>query len=579
VTPRSVLLAIALLAAACGDEQRKPPPAGPPSAAPGLAFTDVSVSSGIRLLNVNGNVDRKPTILESLGQGAAVLDYDRDGDLDLFVCNGDMLNGEPKGAEPFTELYRQDGPLRFTADGEAARVRLRGWFQGAYAADYDGDGWTDLFLTAYGGSRLLRNAGGGRFEDVTADVGAGVAGWSSGAAFLDADRDGDLDLFVARYVVLDLASRPNGGHPCSYRGIHVACGPHGLPAQADVFLENAGGGRFVDATSRFGFDGATPSYGLGVVAFDFDVDGDVDVYVANDSMANHLWENRGGRFVEVAGELGCDLGEGGKAQSGMGVDAADVDLDGRPDVFVTNFEHDTNALYLNVHGDRVRGFFDATAQSGLGPPSFAQLGWGTRILDLDRDGWPDVVVANGHIYPQVDHAALETSYAQRAQVFRGLGKDTKGHVRFEEVRPGGGFFDVARRGRGLLCADFDDDGDQDVFIVGMDEIPRLARNDTSSRGHWVGVALAGKPPNRDAVGAVLVVEDSAGVTRRVERTYGAGFYSTSDPRLWMGLGAATIGAARIVWPDGTATAVPSSALDRWVVASQEAGTVTEWKRP
>jgi hypothetical protein len=263
----------------------------------------------------------------------------------------------------------------------------------------------------------------------------------------------------------------------------------------------------------------------------------------------------------------------------MGVDAADVDLDGRPDLFVTNFEHDTNTLYLSVHGERVRGFFDATAQSGLGPPSFSQLAWGTRILDFDRDGWPDIVVANGHIYPQVDSAALETSYAQRSQLFRSLGADVTGQVRFEDSRPQGGFFDDRRKGRGLLCADFDDDGDQDVFIVGMDEPPRLARNDTRSRGHWVGVVLSGRPPNRDAIGAVLRVEDSAGVVRRVERTSGAGFYSTSDPRLWTSLGPATIRTARIVWPDGSETALPPSSLDRWMQADQERGVVTEWKRP
>lgn len=584
--PRAGVFVVALfLLAGCGDKPG-PGPASKPSAPESLdtfpiTFTDVTAGSGITLRNVNGNVDRKPTILESLGQGAAAFDADGDGALDLFVCNGDTLNGEPKGADPSTELYRQDGPFHFEAVGAKAGLRLRGWFQGAYAADFDGDGRTDLFLTAFGGSRLFRNAGGLRFEDVTQSAGAGVPGWTTGAAFFDADLDGDLDLFVARYVKFDPANLPNGGKPCGYRGIEVACGPHGLEPETGVFLENVGG-KFVDATKKFGFDKAAPAYGLGVVAFDYDGDGDQDLFVANDSVANHLWENRRGTFVEVAAALGCDLGEGGHPQAGMGVDAADVDLDGKPDVFLTVFEHDTNTLFLNVEQGSfgtVHGFFDASAPSRLGPPSFSYMGWGTRIVDLDRDGWPDVVVANGHIYPQVDRAALETSYAQRNQVFRSLGRTGGGTIRFEEVRPPGGFFDAKAVSRGLLCADFDDDGDQDLFIVRMDAPPALGRNDTKSNGHWVGIVLDGRAPNTGGIGAVLVIEDSAGVVRRVERTYGGGFFSTSDPRLWTGLGAATIKTAKIVWPDGKSTPLPASILDHYVRVGQESGAVTEWKRP
>jgi enediyne biosynthesis protein E4 len=579
--PRAALLAFALAFAACGEPDQTP--AGPtgPATRPGAAgavgpmvFADVTAGSGLTLRNVNGNTDRKPTILESLGQGAAALDYDGDGDLDLFVGNGDTLNGEPKGAEPFTELYRHDTPFRFTPVGTSAGLKLRGWFQGAYAADWDADGRPDLFLTAHGGSRLFRNAGGGKFEDVTQSAGGGIPGWTSGAAFFDADQDGDLDLFVARYVQLDLARLPNEGKLCAYRSLQVACGPHGLVPETDLFLENVGG-RFVDATAKFGFDVAPAAYGLGVVAFDFDQDGDVDVYVANDSMANDLWENRKGRFVNVAGLLGCDLGEGGRAQASMGIDAADVDRDGRSDLFMTNFEHDTNTLYLNLGS---RGFFDATGSSGLGPPSFPSLGWGTRMLDFDRDGWVDVVVANGHIYPQVDGSGLETSYAQRNQMFRGTGKNAAGEVRFEEVLPKGGFFEPAAVNRGLVSADFDDDGDQDLFIVRVDALPAIGRNDTAGGGHWVGVALEGKPPNRDAIGAVLVVRDTAGVVRRAERAYGASFYSTCDPRLWMALGPASVSEARVVWPDGSTTPLSPTILDRYVRVGQESGAVTEWRR-
>jgi hypothetical protein len=584
---RAALQALALIVlAGCGESDSRPP-STPAAAGPGtepaavINFADVSRASGITLLNVNGNVDKKPTILESLGQGAAAFDCDGDGALDLFVCNGDTRNGEPAGVEPATELYRQDAPFHFQPVGAAAGLRHRGWYQGAYAADWDGDGRTDLFVTAFGKSRLFRNSGGARFEDVTEKTGAGIPGWTSGAAFFDAEEDGDLDLFVARYVEFDLANLPNGGKPCGYRGIEAACGPHGLVPETDVFLENVDG-RFVDATAKRGFDKTAVAYGLGVVAFDFDQDGDQDVFVANDSMANDLWENQRGLFVNVAATLGCDLGEAGQAQAGMGVDAADLNLDGRPDVYLTTFAGDVNTLFQNVDqgpSGAVRGFFNATAPSGLGPPSFQSLGWGTRIVDFDRDGWPDIVVANGHIYPQVDHAPLDTSYAQRNQLFRNLGRNARGDVKFEETKSAGDFFAAKAVSRGLLCADFDDDGDQDVFVVRMDAPPALGRNDTAAAGHWVGVVLAGRPPNRDAVGAVLVVEDSAGNVRRVERTYGAGFYSTSDPRLWTGLGPATVKAARVVWPDGTKTDLPAPILDRYVRVDQVSGAVTEWKRP
>ncbi len=575
-------LAVVLSVAGCGDgsPSAAPPPGAPSDAGIGrMSFTDVTPASGLTLRNVNGDVTAKPTILESLGQGAAAFDFDGDGLLDLFVCNGDTFHDQPAGATPRCALYRQDRPWHFTDVSESAHVELRGWYQGAWAADYDGDGRTDLFLTAFGTSKLLRNKGDGTFEDVTDRTGTGLKGWSSGAAFFDADGDGDLDLYVGRYVDFDLEHLPNGGKPCSYLGIKVACGPHGLTPSSDVFLENVGG-RFVDASARFGFDKVKPAYALGVVAFDFDLDGDMDVYVANDSVANYLFENRGGgHFADVAPSLGCDLGEGGRPQASMGIDCADYDLDGRPDIFITNFAKDTSTLYRNVNDGKVAGFFDSTVVSGLGPPSFNMLKWGTRILDFDRDGWPDIVVANGHIYPQVDAAPLDMTFRQRNQMFRSQGRNGRGQVTFVDEKPAGGFFDKVLSSRGLLAADFDDDGDQDLFIVEMDEPPSLGRNDTSSTGHWLGVRLMGAGMNRDAIGAVLVIEDSGGRMRRVERTYGAGFYSTSDARLWTGLGPYTIKTAKVIWPDRTETPIPPTAIDGYVTADQATGTARAGKRP
>ncbi len=586
----SPLLYAALFAAACGRTPPVPPEKNPdPSAAAKFAaapvagvdataaapstavvFSDVSAVSGLKLKNVNGDVKTKPTILESLGQGAAVLDYDGDGDLDVFICNGDTLRGKPEGAEPRCALYRQDSPFRFTDVSSEAGLAVRGWYQGAYAADVDGDGRTDLFLTAFGGSRLFLNRGDGTFADRTPAWTAAVGGWTSGAAFFDADGDGDLDLYIARYVAFDLEKPPQGGNPCNWKGLAVACGPHGLVPEADVFLRNEGD-RFVDSTRGSGFDRAKPSYGLGVVTFDFDGDGDQDVYVANDSMANFLFENRGGTFVESASELGCDLGEGGRAQAGMGVDAADVDLDGRPDVFVTNFDEDVNTLYRNECDARIRAFFNATGASGLGPPSFRKMGWGTRIFDADGDGSLDIVVANGHIYPQVDDAGMETSFRQTNQFFRNLGTDSRGLVRFAPL-PAGPFFKSERSSRGLLTADFDDDLDLDLLVVEMDDPPSLGRNDTSGGYGRIGVEFRGAGRNTGALGAKLVVEDDRGVKRTYERSFGGGFYSTSDPRIVATFGGAGLVRATVTFAGGRKVEIPPAFSGGYVIVDETLGT-------
>jgi enediyne biosynthesis protein E4 len=570
---------VCVVAAACGacggdaPSPQKPSATAPAGPVPpsGPRFTDVSAGSGLTLVNVNGDPASKPTILESLGQGAAALDYDGDGDLDLFVCNGDVLHGRPAGANPRCALYRQDAPFRFTDATDAAGVALRGWYQGAYAADVESDGDPDLFLTAWGATRLLVNRGDGTFEDATVARGAGVAGWTSGAVFFDADQDGDLDLYVARYVTMDPEKPPHDGKPCNWKGLAVACGPHGLPAEADVFLENVGD-RFVDATAKFGFDRATPSYGLGAVAFDFDRDGDQDVYVANDSVANFLWENRRGSFVESAAELGCDLGEGGRAQAGMGVDAADADGDGRPDVVVTNFDEDVNTLYLNQCDAKVRAFFNATAAAGLGPPSFRKLAWGARFFDADGDGRLDLAIANGHIYPQVDRAGVDTSFAQENQLFLNQGADARGLVRFVAAADAGSFFAKKACSRGLLTADFDDDLDLDLLVVEMDAPPTLGRNDTAAAGGRLGVRLRGAGKNRDAIGATLTWEDERGTTRFLERTYGGGFYSTSDPRLVATWGPGALRAARVRFPAGRTVEIDPALVGRYVVVDEAAGT-------
>ncbi len=532
-----------------------------------LRFTDVSSESGIVLVNVCGEPVHKVAIPESLGAGAAALDYDGDGRLDLFIANGDVLPGTNPRTEPRPALYRNEGGMRFRDVTAETGLLFRAWSHGATAVDFDADGDPDLYVTIYfGPNRFFRNLGNGRFEDA-ADWGGRDEGPSTAAAFFDADGDSDLDLYVANYVVYDPEAPPNAGRLCDWKGQPVFCGPWGTIPAPDAFYENRDG-RLVTASERFGFATPKPAYGLGAVTGDFDNDGDTDLYVANDSVPNFLFENLGeGRFAERALEYGADRRGDGEPQAGMGVDFGDVDNDGRFEYFVTNFASDTDTLYQNLEapgGGTV--FADVTNAVGLGEPSYAMLSWGTRIADLDHDGWQDIVVASGHIYPQADAPGLGTSYAQPNLLYRNLGPGSGGRIRFVEegARAGEGFGKIASS-RGLVTADFDEDGDLDLLFVEMDGPPTLLRNDTSERGSFVGFALQGSGGNRDAIGARVLVEDSEGVLRSRERTSGGSYLSTSDPRLLFGLGAAggPLRAVTVRWPSGRVDVHRDLAVDRY----------------
>jgi len=531
---------------------------GGSTAVPGeLRFTDVSASSGITLIGVSGG-PAKHSVTSSLGEGAAALDYDGDGRLDLFIANGDVFEGTPLPADPGPALYRNLGGLRFEDVTAEAGLEFDAWAHGASRVDFDGDSHPDLYVTVFGGpNRFFRNRGDGAFEDVSARWGGEDRGPSTAAAFFDADGDGDLDLYVGNYVRYDPLDPPNSGALCEWRGLSVFCGPRGTPAAADSFWENRGGKLFA-ATETFGFAGVRPSYTLGAVSGDVDGDGDQDVYVANDSEANYLFENLGGgRFRERASHFGVGRNQDGRAQAGMGVDFGDVDNDGLFDLFVTNFSHDSNTLYLNRRTTDGRRFFiDGTFAAKLGMSSFRYLSWGTRIADLDLDGWPDIVFVSGHVYPQVEGAAVGTTYPQPNQVMRNLGADAAGAISFEPFVPreGDAFLD-ANCSRGLVVADLDNDGDLDLLVVEVDAAPTLMRNDTPPRGDWIGFRLRGTPPNIDAVGARLVVEDAQGRERWREQVGGGSYLSTGDVRLHLGLGAAGGPVRRVTvhWPDGRST--------------------------
>lgn len=513
-------------------------------APPATGFVEVR-ESGLDLVNVSGAAE-KDTVVGSLGQGVAVLDYDRDGKLDVFLPQGGRFDATGIRAEA-SRLYRNLGGLRFRDVTAEAGLDVRGWAHGAWRVDFDSDGWPDLYVTVFGGAnRFLRNRE-GTFVDVTAAWGGGDPGPSTAAVFFDADGDRDLDLWVGNYVALDPEDPSARGRACEWHGLRVFCGPVGTTPAPDTFWRNRGGRLTLD--ERTGLSRVAPSYALGAVASDLDLDGDLDLYVANDSRPNYLFENRGGDLVETALLAGVDRNRDGKAQAGMGVVAADFDGDGREDLFVTNFSHDSNTLYRNVSDERGMRFADVTYEADLGLVSVPFLSWGVSALDADRDGRLDIAIASGHVYPQVEGVASGTSYAQPNQLFRNRGADERGRVRFEAVTDPG--LSVAGVSRGLAAADLDDDGAVDLLLTEIAGRPRLLRNRWAGAGGWIGLELVGAPPNRDAIGARVVLASEDGTRRHAVRGAGGGYLSSPDPRLHFGIGAST-GALRVTvaWPGG-----------------------------
>ncbi len=535
----------------------------PGGIAAGMRFVDATEGSGIRFEPVCGAPPgEKGWLTEGMGSGGAWLDYDGDGNLDLYLVNGSTHNRPAGGGEP-NRLYRGDGKGHFTDVTEAAGVGDRGWGYGVAVGDYDNDDDPDLFVTNQGANVLYRNDGDGGFTDVTAEAGVGPSPWSASAAFIDIDRDGDLDLYVANYMESDVAKIPRRGDKaatqgsCSYHGIQVFCGPRGRRPEQDQLFRNNGDGTFTDVTQPSGIALATPRYALGVVSGDYDNDGDPDLYVANDSVINSLWRNNGdGTFTDVGIASLTGLNVDGRALAGMGTDFGDYNGDGWLDLVVTNFAHDLNTVYRNLSG---RFFVDESSLVGMGVTNLA-LSWGAGFHDFDHDGDVDLLIANGHVYPQVDDYDLGTSYRQTNHLF----ENEAG--RFEDVSAKSGpGFRIAQSFRGAAFADYDNDGDVDVLLTALDEPPVLLRNDSPNPGNWLQLALTGTRSNRDGVGARITV--TAGSDTRIRERKGGGSYlSASDPRIHVGLGAATrADRVEIRWPSGTVdvlTDVPANRLIR-----------------
>lgn len=545
-----------------------------------MVFTDVTEKSGLAQFRHRSGGLEKSTILDAPGSGVALLDYDNDGWLDIYLLNGSTvaaLNGQEP--PPSAKLFHNNHDGTFTDVTAKAGVANERWGFGVAVGDYDNDGWPDIYVSNYGKNRLYHNNRDGTFTDVAERAGVALGGWSTGPTWGDYDRDGLLDLFVPGYVHVDvnhpvLAGKnglPQGA--CQYRGVDVFCGPLGLIGEPDHLFHNNGDGTFTDVSVKSGVSDPQGRYGFASLFADLDDDGWLDLVVANDSVPNYLYLNHhDGTFVDVSYLNGLAVNEDGRAQSSMGIAVGDYNRDGKLDLFISTFSDDSKTLYRNDGG---ANFSDVSYRTGLGNPTIPFLSWGTGFLDFDNDGLLDIFIANGHVYPIVDKLDWGTTYAQRPLLFRNL--DGK---KFIEVPPavGSGLADVIPA-RGAAFGDLFNDGRIDVVLNNIDAPPTLLRNAVQNRNHWLTLKLVGQPSSalssktghgeasgrwrspRDAVGAKVFLT-LAGVRQRVDVLSGGSYGSSSDPRVHFGLGTATsVDKLEIYWPSGLRQEVPISAVD------------------
>lgn len=509
-------------------------------------FTDVAAEAGLHDRSVFGGANSKKYIIETTGSGVAVFDYDNDGWPDIFVVNGTTLEGFKPGEAPTNHLYHNNHDGTFTDVTAKAGLAASGWGQGVCAGDYDNDGWEDLYVTYYGQNHLYHNDH-GVFADVS--KAAGVAGtgksWGSGCAFIDYNRDGRLDLFVANYVDLNLSTTPvpGNGSSCVWKGVPVMCGPRGLPAAKNILYQNRGDGTFVDVTSKAHIDQASGHFGLSVSTLDYDDDGWPDIYVACDSTPSILYHNNhDGTFTDVAITAGVAFNEDGREQAGMGSTVADYNGDGRLDIFKTNFSDDTPILYRNDGGGI---FSDVTFTAGLGRHT-QYLGWGTMFFDFDNDGWPDLILANGHVYPEVDTFHLGSGYKEPRLLYHNNGNGT-----FADISSTAGTgINTATSARGLAVGDFWNDGRLSVLINNEYQPPSLLVNSVRPANHWMAFRLTGTRSNRDGIGAkVSVLVGKRTLVDEVRS--GSSYISQNDLRVHFGLGASSKpDAVTVRWPSG-----------------------------
>lgn len=554
-----------------GGHSVKPMPRGAPSGRPFNAhFVDVAAEAGLHMPVVYGSEDMNSYIVESTGCGCAFIDFDNDGWMDLFILSGTRLHGVPP--DTTNRLYKNNRDGTFTDVTEKAGLHLLGWACGVCIGDYNNDGFDDIFCTTYGENVLYRNNGNGTFTDVTKQSGLWNASlrYGAGCTFLDYNRDGHLDLFVSNYVGFSFqtAGTPGENPYCRWKGIPVECGPRGLKTGKHSLYRNNGNGTFTDVTKDAGIDRAPATYGLTVVAADFDEDGWPDIYVASDSTPSLLFmNNRDGTFREEGVARGVGLSEDGMEQAGMGVGVGDYDLDGHLDLFKTHFLEDTNILYRN---DGKGNFDDVTRAARIGVET-RYICWGAGIVDLDNDGLPDIFMVTGHVYPQAQRTLPQYPNKTPRAVFRNLGNGT-----FEElIEQAGPGVAAPHCSRGCAFGDFDNDGDIDILVVNLNEPPSLLRNDmTGKANNWIKVKLEGVKSNRSAIGARVLVHYGNKTQAQAVMSQSS-FFSCNDPRLHFGLGSSTVVDVDVYWPNGLHEAFKQLPVNRLITLREGTGPVAD----
>jgi hypothetical protein len=530
-------------------------------------FVDVAAAAGLREPTIYGGVDTKKYILESTGCGCAFLDYDNDGWMDIFLLTGTRLEGNPDGAT--NRLYKNNRDGTFTDVTEKAGLHAIGWASGVCVGDYNNDGFDDIFCTYFGQNILYRNNGDGAFTDVTKPAGllSAEPRWGAGCSFVDYNRDGHLDLFVSNYVCFSLEHAPIPGENtnCNWKGIPVECGPRGFPTARHLLYRNNGDGTFIDVSQEAGITKATQTYGMTVVAADLDEDGWPDIYVACDSTPSLLFmNNHDGTFREEGVVRGVALSDDGEEQAGMGVGVGDYNLDGHLDLFKTHFADDANVLYRN---DGKGNFDDVTRQSFVGVET-RHTCWGAGIVDLDNDGYPDIFLVTGSVYPEVERKLPQYQNKTPRVVFRNLGNNT-----FEELveRAGPGVA-KAHSSRGCAFGDFDNDGDLDILIINLNEPPSLLRNDLREKQNWLKIKLEGVKSNRGAIGA-RVLARYGGKTQVQSVLSQSSYYSCNDPRLHFGLGSHSSVDLEVHWPSGLVESFKHLPVNQLITFKEAVGRV------
>jgi hypothetical protein len=557
------------------DAKPRPAPKGilsPVAGTPlGVSFIDVARQSGLNAKTIYGDEHKNRYLLETTGCGVAFFDYDHDDWLDIFLVNGSRIDGFPKGQEPFSHLFKNNRDGTFTDVTQKAGLGRSGWGQGCCVGDYNNDGWNDLFVTYYGQNVLYRNNGDGTFTDVTAKAGLAqpTTRWNTGCCFLDYDRDGHLDLFVANYIDFDIKTAPlPEAAGCAYKGIRVACGPPGLQGGKNILYRNNGDGTFTDVSEKSGMLETIGTYALSVSVADLDNDGWPDIYVANDSTASTFYQNqKNGTFKDVAIESGIAYSPDGKPQAGMGVSIGDLNRDGLLDIVKTNFAGDTDSLYVNLGGGN---FDDHTYLSGLGVNT-RFLGWGVGFFDMDNDGWPDLLMSNGHVYPEVEGTNVDAPYAQHKYLYRNLRNG-----QFEEVTAEGGpGINAAATARGTAFGDFDNDGDIDIAVNCVNSLPQLIRCDSTTGRNWIKIRTVGTKSNRTGIGARILIttqpeSDAKPFVQIDEVRSGGSYFSQNDLRIHFGLDRAAKADVEIRWPSGAVDKLSGLAANNLYVI-QEGG--------